>query len=105
MKYKIDPRKLAKAPQRLLPILFACFEYDDSSPFFESIRSYMAPATPEERWNAIFFDLESRFDKLTVAVQMRNKELEDKIERKYQAQLAMSHKRFELIKAELAKLV
>jgi hypothetical protein len=105
MKYKINPCKLAKAPQRLLPILLACLEYDDSSPFFEAIRLYMIPATPEERWNAIFVDLESRFDELTAAVQMRHKELGSKIERKYQAQLAMSRKRFKLIKAELAKPV
>ena len=64
MLYKIDPRKLAKSPQSLVPILFACFEYDSSSPYFEAIRPYLAPSTADEKWEEIIFNLNFRFNHL-----------------------------------------
>lgn len=91
MKYRINPRKLGKAPLAVLPILFAHFEYDDASPYFDAIRPYLDPSTPEERW-----------DELVSVVRMKYEELGQKIERKFRDQSARSNRRFEQIKSQLS---
>jgi hypothetical protein len=101
MLYKIDPRKLAKSPQSLVPILFACFEYDSSSPYFEAIRPYLAPSTADEKWEEIIFNLNFRFNHFEYALQMQYEKLMTKIERKYQVQSRNSNQNFNRIKASL----
>lgn len=76
---------------RLIPILFAHFEYDSSSPYFDEIWPYVSPATSEERWDALFSD-----------VRMQYKELGGKIERKFRDDSAKSNRRFEQIKSRLS---
>lgn len=50
VKYRVNPVKLGKAPTSLILALFACLEFDDSTPYFEEIKRYMHPQTEEERW-------------------------------------------------------
>lgn len=89
MKYRINPRKLGKAPLSLLTLLFAHFEYDDSSPYFDAIRPYLAPSTSEERW-----------DELVSVVRMKYKELGQKIERGFCDESTRSNRRFQQIKSQ-----
>jgi hypothetical protein len=88
MKYKINPRKLGKSPVSLIPILFAHFEYDSSSPYFDAIRPYLFPATPEERWDSLVSD-----------VRIRSEEIGSKIEHRFNDESAKSNRRFERIKS------
>lgn len=91
MKHRINPHKLGKAPLSLLALLFAHFEYDDSSPYFDAIRPYLVPATPEERW-----------DELVSDVRMKYEELGQKIERRFHDESAKSNRRFKQIKLQLS---
>jgi hypothetical protein len=91
MKYKINPRKLGKAPARLISILFAHFEYDSSSPYFDAIRPYLFPATPEERWDSLVSDVRIQYE-----------EIGSKIERRFRDESAKSNRRFERIKSQLS---
>jgi hypothetical protein len=89
MKYKINPHKLAKSPASLIPILFAHFEYDSSCPYFDAIRPYLVPATPKERWDSLIFDVQKRY-----------KDIDNKIERKFQDDSAKANRRFERMKSQ-----
>jgi hypothetical protein len=91
MKYKINPHKLAKSPARLIPILFAHFEYDSSCPYFDAIRPYLIPATPEEKWNSLIADVRIRYE-----------EIGSKIERKFQDDSARSNRRFERMRSQFS---
>jgi hypothetical protein len=64
MKYKLNRRKFGKAPMSILPALLACLEYDSTSPYFEQVRRYMRPNTPEERWTELEADVKEAYAKL-----------------------------------------
>jgi hypothetical protein len=67
MKYKLNRQKFGKAPMSILPALLACLEYDSSSPYFELVRCYMRPNTPEERWAVLEADVKEAYAKLEAA--------------------------------------
>ena len=93
VKYRVDPRKLAKAPVGVLPFLFAHFEYDGSSPYFDAIRPYLAPSTVEERWS-----------ELVSYVRMKYKKLGLEIERRFCDESAKSNRRFNQINSYHQKI-
>ena len=39
--YKLDPKKLAKAPQSILPYLFSCFYFTEDYEYFDKIKPYL----------------------------------------------------------------
>ena len=61
MKYKLNRQKFGKAPMSILPVLLACLEYDSTSPYFEQVRRYMRPNTPEERWAELEADVKKAY--------------------------------------------
>lgn len=64
MKYKLNRQKFGRAPTTILPALLACLEYDSSSPYFEQVRRYMRPNTPEERWAELETDIKQAYANL-----------------------------------------
>jgi hypothetical protein len=78
MKYKLNRQKFGKAPMSILPALLACLEYDSSSPYFELVRCYMRPNTPEERWAVLEADVKEAYAKLEAA---QNASFNQKIDR------------------------
>jgi hypothetical protein len=89
MKYKLNPHKLAKSPASLIPILFAHFEYDSSYPYFDAIRPYLVPTTPEERWDSLISDVRIRYE-----------EISSNIRRRFQDDSAKANRRFERMKSQ-----
>jgi hypothetical protein len=78
VKYKLNRQKFGKAPMSILPALLACLEYDSSSPYFELVRCYMRPNTPEERWAVLEADVKEAYAKLEAA---QNASFNQKIDR------------------------
>jgi hypothetical protein len=64
MKYKLNRQKFGKAPTSILPVLLACLEYDSSSPYFDLVRRYMRPNTPEEKWAELEADVKEAYANL-----------------------------------------
>ena len=79
MKYKINPRKLAKSPAGVLPFLFAEMEFDDQSKYFEILRPYMLPATEEDRHQELVAAIRQQRQVMQCLAERRFDETIDKI--------------------------
>jgi hypothetical protein len=56
--YKLDPKKLAKAPQSILPYLFSCFYFTEEFEYFDKIKPYLdIPEQPKT-----LDDIQQEFD-------------------------------------------
>ena len=81
MKYKINPRKLAKSPAGVLPFLFAEMEFDDQSQYFSILRPYMLPATEQERHQELIAAIKQKRQTMQCLAERRFDEAIDKIQR------------------------
>jgi hypothetical protein len=65
--YKLDPKKLAKAPQRITPYLFlGVFYYHEDYEYFDVIKPYLDIPEPPKSLDEISQELDEKFEKLLV---------------------------------------
>lgn len=84
MLHPFSPHKLAKCPLRLLPyLLAACCKVDDTSPYFDRLRPYLLPETPEDRLAELLHSYDLLCESRIASVRVRRAELQRRADRRF----------------------
>jgi alcohol dehydrogenase class IV len=62
--YKLNPNKLKKAPQSILPYVFGAFYYTEDFEYFDVIKPYLDIPEPPKSLEEIQQELDEKFEKL-----------------------------------------
>jgi hypothetical protein len=62
--YKLNPEKLAKAPQNVLPYILGCFYFTEEYEYFDVVKPYLDIPEPKKSLEEISQELDEKFEKL-----------------------------------------
>jgi hypothetical protein len=62
--YKLNPKKLKRAPQSVLPYILGCFYFTEEYEYFDVIKDYLDIPEPKKSLEEISQELDEKFEKL-----------------------------------------
>jgi len=62
--YKLNPEKLKRAPQSVLPYILGCFYFTEDYEYFDVIKPYLDIPEPRKSLEEIKQELDEKFEKL-----------------------------------------
>jgi hypothetical protein len=62
--YKLNPEKLKRAPQSVLPYILGCFYFTEDYEYFDVIKDYLDIPEPKKSLEEISQELDEKFEKL-----------------------------------------
>ena len=69
--YKLNPEKLAGAPQNVLPYILGCFYFKEEYEYFDVIKDYLDIPEPHKTLDEISQELDEKFEKLIVGTKAK----------------------------------
>jgi len=85
--YKLDPKKLAKAPQSILPYLFSCFYFTEEFEYFDLVKPYLdipeKPKTLDEITQEFDEKIDAQIEKFRMCSKWSREQAEERYNRKF----------------------
>ena len=82
--YKLNPEKLAGAPQNVLPYILGCFYFKEEYEYFDVIKDYLDIPEEPKSLDEISQELDEKFEKLIVGTKAKFECSGDFAERNYE---------------------
>jgi hypothetical protein len=96
--YKLNPKKLKKAPQSILPYVCGAFYYTENYEYFDVIKPYLDIPEPRKSLEEISQELEEKFEELLVKTKRKFFVSKDDAEYRYYHKFKNIERNFEYAK-------
>ncbi len=96
--YKLNPKKLKKAPQSILPYVVGAFYYTEDFEYFDVIKPYLDIPEPRKSLEEIQQELEEKFEELLVKTKRKFFVSKDDAEYRYYHKFKNIERNFEYAK-------
>jgi hypothetical protein len=96
--YKLNPKKLKKAPQSILPYVVGAFYYTEDFEYFDVIKPYLDIPEPRKSIEEIQQELEEKFEELLVKTKRKFFVSKDDAEYRYYHKFKNIERNFEYAK-------
>jgi hypothetical protein len=93
--YKLNPNKLKKAPQSILPYVFGAFYYTEDFEYFDIIKPYLDIPEPPKSLEEIQQELDEKFDELLVKTKRKFAVSKENAEYRYNQKFNRINENFE----------